>query len=150
MSDAPIEPLSFVAGVTVVDIGDIRVARGLARRPSSACTHRALRFDRNERRVWCADCEKTVEAFDAFVLLVEQFANAAAEATRREERVAEAEAHQIVSIAAKTMDKAWRSRSMIPVCPHCRTGLFPEDFKSEPAMVSREFAGARRKKETGA
>jgi hypothetical protein len=66
MADAPIEPLDYLYGVKVVDIGDARVKRGKSRRPIGTCPHKSMHYDQEERRVWCADCEATLEAFDAF------------------------------------------------------------------------------------
>lgn len=141
--DPPIEEQAYLAGVTVVDIGDLRVARGMTRRPTSSCRHRSLVYDGKERRVWCKDCEQTIEAFDAFLLLVERYDSAAKNIETRRERLKEAEQFQARSLAAKEIDKAWRSRNMVPACPHCRNGLFPEDFRSGVAMVDKDFARLR-------
>ncbi|MEF2073507.1 hypothetical protein [Consotaella aegiceratis] len=146
MSDEPIEEPDFVGGVKVVDIGDIRVARGLTRRPASSCKHHRVNYDSRERRIWCKDCERDVDAFDAFLLLVEYFDREKARLDSREQRLKEAEAFQARSIAAKEIDKAWRSRTMVPCCPACGQGLFPEDFKSGVAMLGRDYAEARRKR----
>lgn len=137
-----IEPQEFIGGVTVVDIGDLRVARGLSRRPFSGCVHRRLVYDEKERRVWCKDCETDVEGFDAFVLVVRHWAQAAADIKDRLKAVKAAEDHALISIAAKTVDKAWRSK-MVPACPHCGHGLFPEHFKHSPAELSRQYATDR-------
>lgn len=146
MSDEPIDEQSFLHGVTVVDIGDIRVSRGLTRRPVSSCSHRRMSYDPKERRIWCRDCEKDVDAFDAFKALSEQ-AHAANEKIQREwKAVQEAASFQMRTRAAKEVDEAWRSRKMVPACPHCSNGLFPEDFVNGVGMVGREFALARRGK----
>jgi hypothetical protein len=146
--DPPIEDPGFLSGVTVVDIGDIRVARGLTRRHSSSCPHRNLVYDDRERRIWCKDCEKDVEAFDAFKQIVSQHSAARGRLERREVKLKEAEAFQVRSLAAKEIDKAWRHRSMVPACPHCGHGLFPEDFKHGcPAMLGREYATALAKRD---
>ncbi len=146
MSDEPIEEQAYLYGVTVVDIGDIRVARGLTRRPYSSCKHRRLRYDPKERRVWCSDCEKDVDSFDAFVLIAEQAHSAFADIKARYKRLEEAEAFQARLVATKTIEKAWRSHSMVPACPSCGNGLFPEDFRASPAMIGKDFAKARRGK----
>ncbi|HWJ71890.1 MAG TPA: hypothetical protein VNX29_01875 [Kaistia sp.] len=146
MADDPIEALQFTSGVTVVDIGDLRVARGLTRRPVSSCSHRNMTYDPKERRIWCRDCEKDVDSFDGFRILVEQYSGALNTLKAREGRLIEAEQFKARSLAAKVMDEAWRSRTMVPMCPSCSAGLFPEDFKNGIGMVSREFAAARRKK----
>jgi hypothetical protein len=141
--DPPIEEPGFIGGITVVDIGDVRVSRGLTRRHHASCPHRRLVYDNNERRVWCKDCERDVEPFDAFKSLVEQHASAVDTLRRREKVVADAEKFTMRRIAAKVMDEAWRSRDMVPACPHCSHGLFPEDFRSTPAMISKDYARAR-------
>lgn len=145
--DPPIQPLDYVGGVTVVDIGDLRIARGMSRRPHTICTHRHLRYDGQERRVWCADCETTIDGFDAFRILVERYDDACKTISAREKTVKEIETFQVRGRAAKALESAWRSRTMLPVCPHCRNGLFPEDFANGvDGHVSREFAEARRQK----
>lgn len=145
--DPKIEPLEYLHGVKVVDIGDLRVARGMTRRPHSACPHRQLRYDTHERRIWCADCEMNVEAFDAFTIVVEHFSNAEANIARRRLVLEEAEKHNVISLAAKVIDKAWRSHKSVPACPHCHNGLFPEDFKNGiGTSLGRDYAEARRKR----
>lgn len=143
--DPPIENPPFVGGVNIVDIGDIRVARGMSRRPAAICRHRQMRYDPHERRIWCADCETDVHPFDAFVLVAESFHFAEQGIRRRQAALTEAEAHGLVALAAKAMDKAWRSRRQVPCCPACGQGLFPEDFKTGiQSFVGRSFGAKRR------
>lgn len=144
--DPPIEAVDYIGGVTVIDFGDIRVQRGMTRRPHSMCPHAHLRYDANERRVWCADCEHDVEGFDAFKLLVEQFSAAFGGLERKARDLADAEKHLVRSIAAQTLDRAWRRHSTVPACPYCGNGLFPEDFKNGVSTLGIEFARARRAK----
>lgn len=139
----PIEPQQYVGGVTVVDFGDIRVARGMTRRPHRTCRHHALRYDDHERRIWCADCETDVEPFDAFKVLVEHFDGAQRKARKMLDEAKEAHDHQLISIAAKEMDHHFRRRNMVPACPHCRAGIWPEDVK-RMGLVGKEYDKARR------
>jgi hypothetical protein len=146
MSDAPIEPQEYLFGVKVVQIEDIRVARGLTRRPSSSCTHRKMVYDDKERRIWCSDCETEIESFDAFLHLVEKFSAAAARINRRAAELAEAEKFQIRSRAAKVLDEAWRSTKNTPLCPHCNNALLPEDVVGGLASASKALVVAARKR----
>ena len=146
MSDAPIEPQDYLYGPKVVQIEDLRVARGLTRRPRSSCSHRQLVYDDKERRVWCADCEREVEPFDAFTQVVAVFQKAKSDIDRRRQTLAEAEAFQIRSKAAKVMDEAWRRRNMAPLCPHCRAAILPEDVAGGVTEVGKKFVLARRNK----
>lgn len=146
--DPPIENPGFVGGVNVVDIGDLRVARGFSRRPYSACRHLRQTYDSQERRIWCQDCERTIETFDAYTVLVEHIDTAIRSLDRRTAEVAEAEKFSLRALATKALDKVWRGR-MIPACPQCGGGLFPEDFKhGVQTTLGRDYAEALRKSRT--
>ena len=140
----PIEEQEYIAGIKVVDIGDYRVARGLSRREFSTCPHKQMVYDERERRIWCRDCERDIEPFDAFTKIVGNVDTVMNRLKAQKERLEEAERFQIRSLAAKAMDEAWRKRSMVPACPTCSNGLFPEDFKNGVSMLGREYAEARR------
>ena len=138
--DPPIESPGFVYGLTVVDIGDVRVARGLSRRAHSSCPHHRMMYDNAERRIWCRDCERDVEPFDAFKNLIEGYDNVLKAVERREEAVKQAETFQVRSRAAKVMDEAWRRQKMVPACPHCKRGIFPADVVNGVAMMGKDYA----------
>lgn len=144
---APIEPGDYLYGVKVVDIGDLRVARGMTRRPISACRHLRMVYDDKERRVWCSDCESEVEPFDAFMCIVGQMDSHWKHLQKRQREVAEAEQFSLRSRAAKVMDEAWRSTTTAPLCPHCNEALLPEDVAKGVAKASKSLIVARRKKQ---
>lgn len=126
----------------VIDIGDFRVARGLSRRPHSVCQHARILYDMSERRVWCEDCENTIEAFDALMLFVKHFEQVE-RITKRKRDEAEAARGAILNrIAAKQVEKTLR-RKMAVTCPHCRRGLTAKDLESHE-MQSLEIEMARR------
>lgn len=147
MSDAPIDPVGYTYGVKVVQIEDLRVARGMTRRPASSCRHKQLVYDDKERRVWCNDCEAEVEPFDAFKGLVEVFSHGMSELQRRRRELEEAEQFQIRSRAAKVMDEAWRRTKMAPLCPHCSKAILPEDVVGGVGCASKELVIAARKRD---
>lgn len=147
MSKRPIEPQDFLYGVKVVDIGDIRVARGKTRVPKQACAHASLAYDDAERRIYCRDCESDVDAFDAFLQLVQQHDAAWKSLRRAQTEIKEAAQHQLRSRAAKTMDDYWRSRKTAPNCPHCNEALLPEDVAGKRlSSSSLELSRQKRKK----
>lgn len=150
MSEAPIEPQDYLYGVKVVQIEDLRVARGMTRRPASSCRHKKLVYDEKERRVWCSDCEAEVEPFDAFVGIVEVFSGGMSSLQRRRRELDEAEKFQLRSRAAKVMDEAWRSTKMAPLCPHCNTAILPEDVAGGVASTSKALVAAARKRTSAA
>lgn len=147
MSEAPIEPQEYLYGVKVVQIEDLRVARGMTRRPASSCGHKKLVYDHKERRVWCSDCKAEVDPFDAFIGLVERFSAAESSITRRRRELDEAEKFQIRSRAAKVMDEAWRSTKMAPLCPHCNAAILPGDVAGGVASTSKALVVAARKRQ---
>jgi hypothetical protein len=146
MSDAPIEPKEYLHGPKIVQIEDIRIARGLTRRPLSSCKHRQLVYDDQERRIWCKDCESEIESFDAFIQLCAVFQKASANIDRRREELAEVEKFQIRSRAAKVMDEAWRSHATVPLCPHCQEAILPEDVAGGVARTGKDLVKKRRGK----
>ena len=145
--DPPINEMDFVGGVIVIDFGDIRVARGLSRRPYSSCKHRQLVYDISERRIWCKDCERDIEPFDAFKLMVENYSDAWDNYNRRTSALEEAEKHKIRLLATKALDRLWGKQNMVPGCPHCRRGLLPEDFKNgATTILGRDYEIGLRKR----
>lgn len=143
---APVIEQDFSYGVKVVDIGDLRIARGLTRRRIGNCRHVHLVYDVLERRVFCHDCESAVEGFDAFVQLVERY-------DQVEKRIAalrEMELATVHSRAAQAFDKVFRGRRMAPLCPHCKQAIMPEDVVSGLSTTSRELECARRLRAKGA
>lgn len=145
---APIEPRNYVCGVNVVNIEDLRIARGQAERPYTACKHRNLSYDQNERRVYCLDCESDVEAFDAFLMLVERWDAASRSQEQREQAIREAEEHSLVSRASKVMDDEWRKQKTVPLCPHCSTALMPEDVLDKGLRRASKQLTKRKRQQT--
>jgi len=123
--DTPIESLSYDK---VVDIGDLRVASGRTRRPFSVCRHLNVVYDTQERRIWCKDCERDIEPFDAYVALVRSYERAITQLDAERENIETAKAFTPRQRATKALDEAWRKRNTQPACPHCRKELNAKDF----------------------
>lgn len=147
MKEPPVVPQDYVAGVKVVHIEDLRVARGMTRREYPRCPHRDLVYCETERRVWCQDCEHEVDAFDAFVNLIGRLDATFKHLSARSKELKEAQEFAARSLAVKALDDVWRTRKKIPVCPHCREGLLPEDFKGKVDITSAEFTRAKRSRD---
>lgn len=133
-------------GSPVIDLADFRIRFG--RRPATAgpkCEHRALIYSRDERRVWCEDCTRTLDSFDAFMIFTAHFHEMEASAQAKLRRAKEAEQSTVHRRSAKVFDQAWGGRHQMAVCcPHCGTGLLPEDFLSGGSQCSAEIERARR------
>lgn len=128
MSDEPIIPQDYYHGLSVIHIEDLRVSRGLTRRPRSSCKHVNLTYDMNERRIYCHDCERDIDPFDAFTYLCERWDSANKKLAAREEEFLRLKESNLISVASKRLDKEFRKQHTCPACPHCGAGLLPEDF----------------------
>jgi hypothetical protein len=128
-------------------LAGVRVRWG--RRPYKApkeCEHKHLTYAQNESRVWCSDCERTIENFDAFMVLAKNFERMVRDVQNQNYKAAEGAKAVLIRRAAKEIDRTW-GHKMAPRCPHCREGLLPHDFAEGCAMaVSQEVEIARRKK----
>ena len=144
MTDRPIIPFpdSEEGWSNVVDLAGFRVERGTSK--GILCQHKKLIYDSRERRIWCRDCEQTVEAFDAFMALANNLSRMVSAAKNMQDQAEQAKKAHIVRRSAKNIDQIW-GRKHVPFCPHCRGGLLPEDFES-PSMGSMEMEIMRREK----
>lgn len=132
-------------GSPVIDLAEMRIAFGRAKDFKKVCSHRRLTYDPKERRVWCQECESTIDNFDAFMTLASHWHEMERAARAKLARAAETEKATLVKRAAKNLDRHWNCRHPMAVsCPHCQGGLLPEDFQSGGTAVSRDIELARR------
>lgn len=114
---------------------------------ASYCSHNgSLEYDPDARTIECLLCHKRMDGFDGFMALVMSWSawtrdneSMAKEIKELQERVD----HRLLRATAK-VDRAWRSRRMVPTCPHCFRGIFPEDGLGD-GSVNRECELERRK-----
>ena len=64
---------------------------------------------------------------------------------RERDKLIELQKQTVVHKAAIILQNAWRKKKMVPSCPHCDRGIFPEDELGR-STVSKELELARRKK----
>jgi hypothetical protein len=150
--DPPLEVLEtqgcYVA--TVIDLAGVRLQRGVTdyKLRTEKCKHKKMIYCATERRIWCEDCSRTIEHFEAFMVLVDHHAEMIRQSNSLFARAKEALTATIRTRAAKELDKVWGGRNMVPCCPHCRRGLLPEHFANGVGMcVSRDYEVARLKRE---
>lgn len=115
----------------VVHIGDFTFKRKnthwLGSADPKSCKHRVVIIDDNGGTVTCERCEAHLSPIWALTMLTNEWQGSVARlASWRDEIKAESEKH-IHLIAARKVEKAWRSRDMVPTCPHCRRGISPTD-----------------------
>jgi len=141
--EAPILPTG-----ELIDLAGVRIQRGIPKYNPNQCTHRNILYCDNgrDRRIWCSDCEKDIEPFDAFMIFARQFEGMISEAQDMRQKAAEALRATARLRATKVLDKAWSGNVMAVACPHCRGGLLPEDFARGSDQTSRDIEIARRKR----
>lgn len=137
-----------MAGV-VVNIGEARIKRQLEHavwQRKGQCRHLNLTLDDNGHIVRCDDCKESLSAYWVIGMITEFHRDALRNIAARERAVAADKDANLHLIAARKVEKVWRSRSMVPCCPHCGHGILPEDNLGDRQMGKR-FEIARRKKE---
>jgi ribosomal protein S27E len=129
----------------VIQFGDLSLRRAerLSRLDADRCKHHNITLDDNGGIVTCDDCGKQLSAFWVLQMMTDQYEAAWRKVRAASERV-NSEASQSLHLrAAAKVEKAWRSRTMVPICPHCSEAILPSDGLGG-AQVNREIAMARR------
>jgi hypothetical protein len=150
----PDDPIVEIKGAgayhaQVIDLAGVRIKAGLPKSVhKKTCKHHTLTYCRSDRRVWCDDCSRTIEPFDALLMMIGAFADMERDAARKMLKADEAMASTVRRRSAKELDRAWSGNLPAVCCPHCRKGILPEDFDGGiGARTSREYEMARRKRE---
>jgi len=126
----------------VIEIGEFRLKREQNWK-REGCQHVRLTLEDEGEIVMCDDCGKQVGNYAALRMLVERWSKLQERVDAKQRSIAEAAEKTISLRAAQRVEKAWRSRSMTPTCPHCNEAIFPEDGFGGSA-VNREIALRRR------
>lgn len=134
--------------LNVIELADWKIRKEPRRYFSdpSKCDHKKLTMDPHGLTVQCDDCKLQLSAYWVLERMLDQFRDArrklAAERASHNAKVA----GDLRLTAAKEVEKAWRSKRMVPSCPHCHRGIFPADGFGD-SMVSKEMELARRERD---
>jgi hypothetical protein len=118
------------------------------RRGGCKCSRLDQKFeiDTEHGTVHCANCDQVVSAFHALRVVAfseSRFAQRM-KSMREEYKQMRRRLRSTAWLkAARELEAMWRGKKMLPCCPHCRRGLYPEDLTG--LSVSREFEAARRR-----
>jgi hypothetical protein len=132
----------------VIEFADWKVRKEAKRYFSepNKCDHKQLTMDPHGFTVQCDDCKLQLSAYWVLERMLDQYRKA------RDRLASDRESHRakmagdIRMLAARGVEKAWRSRNMVPTCPHCSRGIFPADGFGGSA-VSKELELARRERD---
>lgn len=110
------------------------------------CKHLHVELDDNGDIVLCTDCKKQVSAYWALRIITEQWEEQNKKLAKEKTRLWEETQKSLHLVAARRVEEAWRTRSMLPACPHCHRGISPRDnFGS--SRVNAEMEQRRRQNE---
>lgn len=129
----------------VIEFGELRLRRAREQHPLVAhgCQHRNILFDDNGGTAECEDCKKQLDLYWVLGMLSREHERAWAKVTAQHAEVQKALAASVELRAAQRVEKAWRSRTMAPACPHCHEAILPGDGFGG-LMLNRKIALARR------
>jgi hypothetical protein len=89
----------------VVDLASVRIRLRRTLFKAKVCEHRPLIYSPTERRVWCEDCERTIDDFDAFVIFTRKFEDMLREARHKMQVADEAMKSSVRRRATKQLDR---------------------------------------------
>lgn len=136
----------------VVNLGEFRFSKtdtnsyGLK---TGDCQHKHLTMNAHGETVTCDDCKMQVSAYWALGYFVSNWDRWTRELARQRDELHELAGKQVTLKAALDVERAWRSRTMAPTCPHCHAAILPTDgfgrFRTNKEMeVARRKARASR------
>lgn len=130
----------------LVKIGDFSLARKnrSGYTPIGECAHKHLTLNDTGDVVSCTDCKTQVSPYWALTMLADEYARQWKKLQDGKMALEEAKTKDIHLLAAQVVEKAWRSRSMVPSCPHCHRGIFPQDGFGK-GMINKDIENRRRK-----
>lgn len=111
--------------------------------PKGECGHKHLQMEDDGAVVKCTDCGVQVSAYWALENIVRAYNEWTVKFNRERETFRQSKEKEIHLLAAKKVESAWRSRSMVPTCPHCRSGILPSDGFGG-GMINKEIEMRRR------
>lgn len=113
----------------IIDIGDWKLHRKSKHRMAEhgECDHKHIELDGRGDIVRCVKCGVQLSAFWALEMLAGEYNRALSRLQRERDALTKAKESEIHLLAAKKVEKAWRSRTMVPACPHCGKGILPQD-----------------------
>jgi len=111
---------------SVINIADLRIARR-RRDLLKDCPHRHLVLLDHGEIVKCKDCDQQLTPYWALKTMFKAWNLSQQKLTEQFKELQDAKQAQLHTIAAKKVAEAWRSRTMVPSCPHCHRGILSSD-----------------------
>jgi ribosomal protein S27E len=119
--------------------------RGARLFPDDRCEHKKVTLDDNGGIVTCDDCGRQLDAYLTLRRMCAKWDEHKRELDAYRDRLAREAEGSMVLRAARQVEKAWRSRSMAPICPHCGQAILPQDGFGTAGFVNLQMELHRRK-----
>ena len=139
------------AANNVIQIGDFSFeqARRFEVRRRQGCAHRRMELEEHGEIVRCRDCSAQVTAWWALRECLWAYTDQMRAVRAERDGLAKDRKTVIHLVAARAVERAWRTKNMVPTCPHCHAGITPDDGFGR-SMVHRDFEDRRRRVKTEA
>ena len=115
----------------VVDLDGFRLSRkkdcSWLRRNDKSCKHDNITGDDRGEVFTCDDCNKQISAAWLLWKFVAYYNEWTEKLEARKQKIQEDKTAVLHLTAARKAEEAWRSRTMVPTCPHCRRGISTTD-----------------------
>jgi hypothetical protein len=140
MSDTPKMP----EWGEIIRLDGARISR--ANSQKDRCKHLGtLEYDPDDRTIQCKVCDRYIDGFEAFLVLVESMAEWRRKLWSDQMQMDDLLKRHDKGLlkATRRVDEAWRSKQMDPMCPHCNRGIRSTDGFGG-SMSNKRFEDARR------
>lgn len=114
----------------VIKIGDFIFSqkhKSYRRFQKDECSHLHLILSDDGYHVRCKDCQLQLSAYWALQRLLDEHRRAIENLKIKKDEFEKLKSKDLSLIAAKKIEKVWRSRNYIPCCPHCGKGILLTD-----------------------
>lgn len=126
----------------VIRFGEVKFRK----KRENSCRHQGgMEYDPTTEQIECTECGLILNNFKAFMIIVESFGGYQEKREKDIDNLNKLKEETLVLKAAKKAESAWRSRNMVPTCPHCHEAVFPEDGFGG-SLINREMEIKRREK----
>lgn len=107
------------------------------------CVNRKFEIDTQNKEVCCVECGTIVNPYDALLDISEHYEQINREVQRLLDQRKEILNWQPHLLAVRDLERIYRSKDMIPCCPHCGRGIEAKEFTTR--MVNRKYEQERRR-----
>lgn len=142
MNDKQMLDEEITISANVISMSDFSLQRK-PKKPFDSCKHIHMTMDDENHTVECIDCSQPISNYVALKMFIGKWDRLQSRIDRQKTMVSESLEKTLVLRSAQIVEKAWRSKSMVPACPHCHEPIFPTDgFCGH--MINKRVALSRR------